>query len=105
MLRDLYEGLLPPRQREVARLKLDEDLSFSEIATELGISRGAVQDAFQSCVRALDAFERKIGFLAYVQGVNEKLRELAGLLETMDGSNWPAVRRRALEILRQESGS
>lgn len=101
MLRDLYEGLLPPRQREVARLKLDEDLSFSEIASELGISRGAAQDAFHSCIEALQGFERRVGFLAYVRETSARLRRIRVLLEAMNESNWDSLRTEVLAILRQ----
>ncbi|MBE3518983.1 MAG: hypothetical protein IMW97_01610 [Firmicutes bacterium] len=104
LLKDLYEGLLAPRQREVARLKLDEDLSFSEIACELGISRGAAQDAFQSCVEALNRFEQEIGFLKYSQEVNQKFKRLKKLLESMDQSNWTSVKAEALRLL-EEAGT
>lgn len=101
LLRDLYEGLLAPRQRQVARLKLDEDLSFSEIASELGISRGAAQDAFQSCVEALNRLEQQIGFLRYSQEVNERFETLRKLLESMDESNWMSVKAQALGLLKE----
>lgn len=104
LLKDLYEGLLAPRQKEVARLKLDEDLSFSEIACELGISRGAAQDAFQSCVEALNRFEQEIGFLRYSQEVNERFETLRKLLESMNQSNWTSVRAEALRLL-EEAGN
>ena len=60
MLRDIYESLLPPRQRQVAYLKFDEDLSLSEIAQRLGISKQGCDDAVRRCVKALLSYEDKL---------------------------------------------
>ena len=43
-LLDAYEGLLTEKQQEILSLYYKEDLSFSEIAENLGISRAAVND-------------------------------------------------------------
>lgn len=44
-LMDVYGSLLTSRQQEIMDLYTKEDLSYSEIAQELGISRTAVMDA------------------------------------------------------------
>ena len=43
-LLDAYEQLLTEKQREILNLYYKEDLSFSEIAENLHISRAAVND-------------------------------------------------------------
>ncbi len=63
VLMDAYERLLPPRQRQVMRLKLEEDLSLGEISAALGISRQACEDAIRRGERTLGALEEKIGLV------------------------------------------
>ncbi|MGI6163164.1 MAG: sigma factor-like helix-turn-helix DNA-binding protein [Bacillota bacterium] len=104
VLRDLYEGLLPPRQREVAHLKFDEDLSLSEMAERLGISRQGCDDAVRRCVKALLSYEGKLGFkdrLARMEGLFEQVLDL---VRNMDASNWSDYRDRAMRVL-QEKGA
>ena len=42
-----------------------EDLSYSEIAQELGISRTAVMDAVHKSVQLLEKYEKNIKFLQF----------------------------------------
>ena len=44
---------LPPRQREVVRLRLTEQRTFREIQAQLGISDGAAKTHFKRAVRTL----------------------------------------------------
>ncbi|HHY11965.1 MAG TPA: DNA-binding protein [Firmicutes bacterium] len=100
MLRDIYEGLLPPRQRQVAYLKFDEDLSLSEMAQRLGISRQGCDDAIRRCVRALFSYEDRLGIkqkLARKERVIDQALELA---QTMSDTNWQDCRNRILEVLK-----
>ncbi len=96
MLRDIYEGLLPPRQRQVAYLKFDEDLSLSEIAQRLGISRQGCDDAIRRCVRALLSYEDKLGFRKQLARIEHALE----LAESMNEANWRDMQERILEVLR-----
>ncbi|HHX09875.1 MAG TPA: DNA-binding protein [Firmicutes bacterium] len=96
MLRDIYEGLLPPRQRQVAYLKFDEDLSLSEIAQRLGISRQGCDDAIRRCVRALLSYEDKLGFRKQLARIEHALE----LAESMNEANWRDMQKRILEVLR-----
>ena len=96
MLRDIYEGLLPPRQRQVAYLKFDEDLSLSEIAQGLGISRQGCDDAIRRCVRALLSYEDKLGFRKQLARIEHALE----LAESMNEANWRDMQKRILEVLR-----
>ncbi|HHT84769.1 MAG: sigma factor-like helix-turn-helix DNA-binding protein [Bacillota bacterium] len=96
MLRDIYEGLLPPRQKQVAYLKFDEDLSLSEIAQRLGISRQGCDDAVRRCVRALYSYEHKLGFMKQLARIEHALE----LAENMDHTNWQDMRERILKVLK-----
>lgn len=100
VLRDLYEGLLPPRQREVIAMKLDEDLSLAEMAERLGVSRQACEDAFKRAERALLETEQRIGMLKRVGWDERCAAEIESLLFGMTRENWPEVRELALRLLR-----
>lgn len=96
VLRDLYEELLPPRQRQVAELKFDEDLSLSEIAQRIGISRQGCDDAIKRCVNALCFYEEKIGMKHKTEEFEECLRKIRELCETMNEDNWDEHRKLVL---------
>ena len=95
---DLYGALLTEKKREVIKLYHEDNLSLSEIAEELGVSRAAVHDSLQSSERALKEYEEKLGMLAdYKKRVNtlETIkRELAQIKDaTGNCENHDAVKR------------
>ncbi|HAF66156.1 MAG TPA: DNA-binding protein [Clostridiales bacterium UBA9857] len=96
MLRDIYESLLPPRQRQVAYLKFDEDLSLSEIAQRLGISKQGCDDAVRRCVKALLSYEDKLGFRKRLAHIEQAVE----LAESINEHNWREMKQRILEVLR-----
>lgn len=100
VLRDLYENLLPERQREVIRLKFDEDLSLTEIAERLGVSRQACEDALQRGIKALTEFEEKIGFHAYREKVAAALSRAEKMLSQAEEVSWDEARQKLLQLLR-----
>ena len=53
MLLDLYKGLLTDKQAETMELYYNEDLSLSEIAENMGITRQGVRDALVKAEAAL----------------------------------------------------
>lgn len=58
---DCYGALLTDRQRDVLALYYQEDLSLSEIAAELGITRQAVSDSLRHSEQQLTEIEEKLG--------------------------------------------
>ena len=54
LLYDFYGQLLTEKKRQVIELYHEEDMSLSEIASELGITRAAVHDSLKSAERALE---------------------------------------------------
>lgn len=99
VLMDAYEALLPPRQHEVMRLKLDEDLSLREIAESIGISRQACEDALKRCERALGSYERKLGLVERLDAYREKVEEALELIEDMEQDNWNEMKEQAMRLL------
>ena len=59
-LYDIYKGLLTHKQCEYIELYYHEDLSLSEIAKELGVSRTAVHDNIRRTEKLLLGYEEKL---------------------------------------------
>jgi predicted DNA-binding protein YlxM (UPF0122 family) len=99
-LRDIYEGLLPPRQREVIAMKLDEDLSLAEMAERLGVSRQACEDALKRAERALLSAEEQMGIALRLSHEEKCVTKASAALSAMDGMNWREARDLAQEWLK-----
>ena len=77
VLFDIYGQLLTERQREICSLYYEEDLSYSEIAEELSISRAAVQDSLKKSLNQLQKYESVIHYI-------EKRKKIIELLEQLN---------------------
>jgi len=60
MLLDFYGQMLSERQFEIMDLHFNNDLSFSEISEQLGISRQGVHDNIKRGKEALNEYEKKL---------------------------------------------
>lgn len=63
LLMDCYEELLTDKQREYLSLYYEEDLSLTEIAEDLDVSRNAVYDNLRRAVVSLEEYEKKLHLL------------------------------------------
>ena len=81
-LLDFYGPLLTEHRREVLRLYCEEDLSLSEIAEQLGISRQGVSDAINKGRRQLSDYERKLGLAGRYRALGEEARRC---MDALDG--------------------
>ncbi len=99
VLRDLYEGVLHPRQREVIAMKLDEDLSLAEMAERLGVTRQACDDALKRAEKALFDAEEKIGLGRRLAREGEYLDNAISSLRGMTKDNWHEVRDLTIKLL------
>lgn len=83
LLYDFYGQLLTEKKRQVIELYHEEDMSLSEIASELGITRAAVHDSLKSAERALENYEEKLSlverFLKTEEAFGEITQKLDGL--------------------------
>ena len=59
-LLDAYAKLLTQKQKDIMELYFQEDLSLSEIAEELSISRAAVNDHIKRSTQILQDYEKKL---------------------------------------------
>ena len=76
MLLDLYGDLLTDKQRECYDLHYNEDLSLSEIAEQLSISRQGVWDNIRRAEISLAEYEEKTGLLERFDSVREKITDI-----------------------------
>lgn len=102
ILLDFYTSLLSEKQAEMMQKYYNEDLSLSEIAAEMNITRQGVRDALKKSEAILVEAERQMGFakrfldmakeLKIIREQTEKLitdkdnrdERLAGLLGEID---------------------
>lgn len=81
MLLDLYKGLLTDKQAETMDFYYNEDLSLSEIAENLGITRQGVRDALVKGEKALLEAEEKLGLGKRIENLETRLKKINGLIK------------------------
>ncbi len=67
-LYDLYGPLLSKTQRQVMEDYLIKDITISEIAENMSVSRQAIKDAVLKAEQKLKGYEDKLGFLKRLNG-------------------------------------
>lgn len=60
LLLDFYGNMLTDRQKEIMVLYYEDNLSLSEVAEELGITRQAVSDSIKRSEKILHDTEEKL---------------------------------------------
>ena len=83
-LLDFYGELLSDRKRAVMDMYYNEDLSLSEIASEIGISRQGARDIIKKCEEELFFFEEKLGLAQKLKNVSLQATELKALSAQLD---------------------
>ena len=63
LLLDFYGSMLTERQREIMALYYEDNLSLSEVASELGISKQGVADSIKRSEKTLYDTEEKLQLL------------------------------------------
>ena len=79
-LLDIYGALLTPRQREAARLSIDEDCSLQEIAELLGVTRQGAHEAVKRAADRLEAVEGALRLAAKLDAARLAASECRRLL-------------------------
>jgi predicted DNA-binding protein YlxM (UPF0122 family) len=90
---ELYGDLLKGNQRKVYEYHIMDDMSFTEIGEEMGISRQAAQELFRRADQKLQETERILGLqdkLSKIRTIAEKIQDL---------SQEEAIRKLAGEII------
>ena len=86
MLYDFYGALLKENKREIFEEHILNDLSFSEIAREHGISRQAVYDLIKRCSKELEDYETKLHLIEKFNRTKETLRNIRMIAKEMKES-------------------
>lgn len=78
---DFYGQLLTEKQFDSLDLYYNQDLSLSEIAEEMGISRQGVRDSIKRGEKQLFELEQKLGLVQRFLQINHQVRELEQRIE------------------------
>lgn len=79
LLFDFYGQLLKEQQQQAVTLYYNDDLSLSEIADQLGITRQGVRDSVKRAEKSLYSYEKKLGLLKRFQETENGLYEIESL--------------------------
>lgn len=86
MLLDFYGQLLTDSQYKCMDMHFNHDLSLSEIADEIGISRQGVHDFIKRGRAVLSDYEKKLGLMARFCEIKKNLKNIQEDLQLIDRS-------------------
>ena len=101
-LLDFYGDVLSERKRTVLDYYYNDDLSLSEIAEEIGISRQGVRELIKKAGEELMFYEEKLGLAKRFQLVEAQTEELLSLMEKEGVAG--EIRKVAKELLETVGG-
>ena len=78
---DAYGKLLSKGQQEVLSYYLNYDLTISEIASNLDVSRQAIKDSISKGEKKLESLEEKLGLLKRIEELEDKINQLSSKKE------------------------
>ena len=85
-LLDFYGDVLSERKRTVLDYYYNDDLSLSEVAEEIGISRQGVRELIKKAEEELRFYEEKLGLAKRFSEVQVAASRLQDLLQNGQGS-------------------
>ena len=87
MLFDFYGPLLKDRQRQFLEMYYREDLTLSEIAELMEVTRQAVYDQVKRTESVLEQYEEKLQLLSRFQEKQSRIGRLLSLVDS-DFADW-----------------
>ena len=90
-LYDFYGELLTEHQKRVYEDVVLNDMSLSESAEELGISRQGVHDLVKRCDKILAGYEEKLHLIAKFQSAKQKVAQIDALAKEFHSSHNEAI--------------
>jgi predicted DNA-binding protein YlxM (UPF0122 family) len=96
---DVYARLLTPRQQELVSLYFHDDLSLSEIAERLGVTRQAIHDSLRRSLAELARYEELLGLVQRARGEDRRRQALLRELDSLEGEIRRAVPGRVAQRL------
>ena len=76
---DVYGAMLGEQKQKMFELYYGDDLSLSEIAEEMNISRQGVRESLKKCEEQLLDFEDKLGFAKKISSLEKNISSLEEL--------------------------
>ena len=73
---DLYGNLLSKGQQKIMSCYLNNDLTISEIAENLNVSRQAINDSITKGEKKLDSLEKKLNLAKRIDDLEKQLKSL-----------------------------
>lgn len=92
---DFYSQLLTERTREVLELHYNEDMSLSEIAEHLGITRQGVHDKIIKGVAQLSGYETRLGL---AKRFLDQKKWIAHAIEELDTGHLKQARQTLVDL-------
>jgi hypothetical protein len=80
MLFDFYGSLLTEKQCQIIKSYFYNDLSLSEIADNIGISRQGVYDHLHRSEESLEDYEAKLGLLKKYNKIRKNINDLEAIM-------------------------
>lgn len=87
LLYDFYGELLTDTQKSIYEDVVMNDLSYSELAREYGISRQGIFDMMKRCDRKLEDYEKKLRLVEKFENAREKVSELQKQIQGLRDKN------------------
>lgn len=84
ILMDFYGQLLSERQTDMMNMYYNQDLSLSEIAEEIKISRQGVRDAIKRGEKQLSEFEEKLGLVKRFSDMTAQITEMNRIINRLE---------------------
>ena len=100
LLFDYYGDLLTERQKLCFDMRYNQDLSLSEIALELNVSRQGVFDNLSRTEALLKNMEKKTGCVSRDLRCRKTMEQISCLAQTMLDSDTQQMRDAAQKILK-----
>ena len=97
-----FGGLLTPKQRDALRLHCGEDLSLSEIADEMGVSRQNVHELITRSQAKLRRYEAALHLAAQAQETRAGLQAAISAMDAGRTAESKGILTRLLEQIDEE---
>jgi len=81
LLYDFYGELLTEHQKQIYEDVVLNDYSFSEVASEQGISRQGVHDLIKRCNKILQEYESKLHLVERFVSIKSKVESMEASIE------------------------
>lgn len=92
LLFDFYGELLTEHQQRIYEDVVCNDMSYSEVAADQGVSRQGIHDLIKRCNRQLEEYETKLHLVAKFVDIQRKVQRMRQELEAaVSGNRMPDV--------------